>query len=303
MISMKKLAIFILLVCSFSDCFSQAYIPMPSANSTWRYRIYDVDYLVQITDFILFYNGSDTVINSLTYHKVCSRACKQTGPLGFDPPIVTTQASFSDSYFGGIRESGKQVFFILGASERLIFDFNVAVGDSIPAFSGKNKVTGIDSISVGGTFHKRYLTTDSTYFVIEGVGSNRGLLPSLNDGGEDIAFFCFTDTTSDVITYSPDTSKPCTYIYPWGYSENTPIVNTADEIKIAPIPASDVLHISSSQSDLLNVEIYDCVGKKVWNTAFCEKLDVPVSCWSKGLYFLRIDDKENGTIVKKVIIE
>src|ERR1019366_5279989 len=162
---MKKQLLFILLFFSCQHGFTQAYIPMPAdSGATWRYRIYDIDVLVQVIDQLIFLNGKDTIAHGNSYHQLISRSCRQTGSGSFNPPIVTAIATIPDIYYGAMREVGRKVYLLTISGERLMFDFNVAIGDSIPAYSGKIKVTAIDSLLLNGVYHKRYLTTDPGYY-------------------------------------------------------------------------------------------------------------------------------------------
>jgi Secretion system C-terminal sorting domain len=274
------------------------------SGAAWRYRIYDVDYITHIFDVLIFLNGTDTIVGSNTYHKLLSRTANLVVPNDSFPPVVDVEATYPDTYYGAIRENSKKVYSLndIGGGETLIFNFNASIGDSIPAYNGLDRVTGIDSILLSGVYHKRYLTNDATYSVIEGVGSNRGLFPDLNDGGSDIAFYCFTDSS---ITYSPDTSIPCTYIYPLGYTsavKNANVIN--QEIEIYPIPASDILHIFSV-NNLCNAQvvIINMLGQIVWQGMFQNKLDIPVSTWPSGIYYFRLNYNNIGCITNEFSIK
>jgi hypothetical protein len=272
---------------------------MPADSAVWRYRITDIDYLTQIFDNILFLNGQDTFANGNTYHKIISRTCKQTGPEDFDPPFVDVVANGPDFYYGAIRESGRKVFLLAGSGEQLIYDFTVAAGDSVPAYSGKDKVTAIDSVWLGGAYHKRYLTTDAGYSIIEGVGSSRGLIPGINDGGE-MSFICLADSA---LTYSPDPALPCTYVYPAGYV--AAVTNVNDQlpgIKVFPVPANDVLHITVTGVAILSAAIVNSVGQVIWNGEINEKKDIQVSSWPDGIYYVRFKDDKAGYIVNKFVV-
>ncbi|MFI5196900.1 MAG: hypothetical protein ACHQD8_07400, partial [Chitinophagales bacterium] len=211
---MKRLLFITFLFFASYNSFSQAYIPIPTDSAVWRYRMFNYDYQDQVMDCILFLNGTDTIAHGITYHTIMSRAYNRVVPHGYVPPVVSVDAGNSDVYYGAIRENGKQVFLLQVSGEQLIFDYNAAVGDSIPVYSGKKKITSIDSVFLGGVYHKRFLTTDTAYYAIEGVGSSEGLIPGLNDGTGIVEFMCFTHSP---VTYSPDTTVPCTYVYPVGY--------------------------------------------------------------------------------------
>ena len=298
---MKKILLpFILFLLSHS-CFGQTYIPMPSdSGATWRYRLYQFDFETIVNDNILFLNGHDTTVHGNTYHQIWSRSNIQTGAAGFDPPIVPVVATTPDIYYGAIREVGKMVYHLTLAGETLIYDFNAAVGDSIPAYSGKNKVTATDIVLIGGVTHKRYLTNDTSYFVIEGVGSNRGLLPALNDGINSVRFYCFSQSP---VIYSPNPDYPCTDIYPVGYDAGVSNVNSMlAGIQLYPVPASDVVHVSSPMPDRIHAVIFNEIGRSVGNLDFEGTADISVMSWPKGLYCVRMTTDYQEEIVIRFIV-
>src|ERR1700761_5634499 len=81
---------------------AQTYIPMPTDSAAWRYRIYDIDYVTQVFDIMIYQNGTDTTVNGQTYHTLFSRLRQQVGPYGFNPPVVAEQATYPDIYYGAI---------------------------------------------------------------------------------------------------------------------------------------------------------------------------------------------------------
>ena len=298
---MKKGLLSLLLFVVAHTCFSQAYISMPADSAVWRYRMYNIDYIEQVMDCIMFVNGSDTLVNGKTYHKIISRGYNRTVPYGTTPPVITAYANIPDSYYGAIRDSAKQVFLLTISGEQLIFDFNAVVGDSIPAYSGKVKVVAIDSVSLGGVYHKRFFTTDTTYYVIEGVGSNRGLIPGLNDGGGSVQFFCFSDTS---VVYYPDTSTVCTYVYPIWYTSVPGIFNNKKpEVSISPMPAFDMVHISTTAGNPVHIVIYNCIGQAVWKGDVMQQLDIQVGAWAKGMYYIQYKNPEIEMSIKKLVVE
>jgi hypothetical protein len=302
-ILMKKCVLYIVFLFSSIGCFGQTYIPMPADSAAaWRYRINDADGpVVNILDQILFLNGQDTIANGNTYHKIMSRSRLQTGGPGFDPPVINTDANASDIFYGAMREAGMQVFLLDGSGEDLMYDFTVGVGDSIPAYVGKDRVTAIDSVLINGVYHKRFLTTDTTWFVIEGIGSNRGLITDLNGGDGSVIFYCFTDTP---VTWSPDTTLPCTYVYPLGYSLAVSNANHPQpDINIYPVPASDVLHISVTGQSLFNTVILNDVGQVIWSGIVNDGSAIPVGSWPKGVYFFHAAGVNAIPVVKNIVIE
>lgn len=286
----------LLLTCVFS--FGQAYIPMPSDSATWRYRMKTIDDLVFINDMLLYTNGHDTTISGTTYHKIYSRSKNQTGTTGFNPPIVDVIASTGDVYYGGIRESGKKVYYISSGSEQLIFDFTAIVGTYIPAFLSTIRVTSIDSILISGTWHKRYNTTDSTYYVIEGVGSNRGLIPDLNDGSGSVVFHCFKN---DLTEWGPDNAIPCTYVYSIAQAGVSVIPVYQGEV-IYPNPAKDILHIKLP-AQVTCYELVSVIGQSFAKGEAENVISLNVSELPRGIYYIclrsEFEWKTSGPIILK----
>jgi type IX secretion system substrate protein len=299
---MKKILFSFILFFFSQTSFGQAYIPMPSdSGATWRYRLYEFDFETIVNDNILFLNGHDTTVHGNTYHQVWSRSRIQSGAPGFDPPVVPAIATTPDIYYGAIRETGKMVYHLTIAGETLIYDFNAAVGDSIPAYSGKNKVTATDIVLINGVTHKRYLTNDTSYFVIEGVGSNRGLLPGLNDGSNSVRFYCFYETP---VVYSPNPAFPCTDIYPVGYDAAVPNTSfTSPLLEVYPVPAKQMVHIAAAGLGKIQAIVFNDIGQAVGSYEFENKYDLPVNTWPKGLYFVRLSGGVVGVITKKFIVE
>lgn len=298
---MKKLLLFFLLFCSVRGAYCQAYIPMPAdSGATWRYRFNDIDMMVQVTDEIIYLDGTDTISGGRSYHKAMGRSCRQTGPLGFYPPIVSVECNLSQSYAGAMRESGKKVYWLWPAGEEdLIYDFNAAVGDSIPSYNSKVMVTAIDSVLLDGVFHKRYKTTDTGYYVIEGVGSSRGLIPGLDDGSANTQFFCFTDSA---LVYEPDTTVPCTTVYPFGFHEGVLQPGNEELVSITPNPASHAVQLAAPGKNRWHVAAYNYTGQRIWQGDLQGNAEVSVAEWPRGVYVVRFDDTVSQPIMKIIIV-
>lgn len=288
----------LLAVCCFG--FGQAYIPMPLApGAVWRYRTIEIESSMTITDFMLFIDGTDTVSLGNTYHVIKARNKVMTYPIGTFVPIEPDTATNTDVYFGAIREVGKKVYQLGIINENLLFDFNAQIGDSVPSYGGRKRVTGIDSVLVSGVFHKRYLTADAGYQVIEGVGSNRGLIPGLNDGSGLINFYCFS---FDTVLYKPDTSIPCTYIYPLMYESGVVSVASTAKIEIIPNPATDIVHIATSSIYSTQIKICNSIGREVLKTEILGKYEFNTIGWAKGIYYVRFIGDGLGSRVEKLIL-
>jgi hypothetical protein len=283
---MKTLLLIFMLSMITCTGYAQVYIPMPVDSASWRYRSFVVDEETEVIDFILYVNGSDTVVGGNTYHKVFSRTAHQFVPNSAPAPLVIdTDAAFSDIYYGAYRENDKKIYYLFPSHERLIYDFNMVPGDATPVYTGYDTVTTTDSVALADGYHKRYNTNDPNYAVIEGVGCTLGLLPEIVDGSGSTVFMCYS---RGAVSYSPPAmaSVPCTYIYPIGHAESavTQVQQGATGLSVYPVPANDVLHITCTGNTTTRITITNSIGQPVWTGAVTTAQDINVSQWPKGIY-------------------
>ncbi|XZF13886.1 reprolysin-like metallopeptidase [Chitinophagaceae bacterium MMS25-I14] len=96
-------------------------------------------------------------------------------------------------------------------------------------------------------------------------------------------------------TITHDNTKP----WPAGVSN----VSLTDDVKIFPVPATDILHITSGKTGNLQVMVINTTGQAVWHGSMNEALDIPVGSWAKGVYYVRLSDESNTTsTVRSVIV-
>ncbi len=72
-------------------------------------------------------------------------------------------------------------------------------------------------------------------------------------------------------------------------------------VQVYPSPASNVLHIAGAG---LTAIIYNQVGQAIYRNSVDGNLNVAVSAWPKGIYYIQLTDAGNGQrIVKPVVID
>ena len=187
---MRREVLFLLVAVMFSlSAMSQEYRPLLSDGKSWvEYRgepVYEYNYES--------YLSGDTVINGKKYFKLYRRGFSRQ----YDSNGWYTAAAWNGDYATALREEDRRVY---NSSGRLLYDFNLAVGDVVEL--EKNKVTtviAIDSVWVGTHRYRRLRVNerDVSYGPnntgvegdwIEGIGSTAGLLRSsgwttLGNGG------------------------------------------------------------------------------------------------------------------------
>jgi len=83
-----------------------------------------------------------------------------------------------------------------------------------------------------------------------------------------------------------------------------PIERSEDALLIYPNPAINSVSISHTSSEVQTTQIYNSVGKLVWEAQLAPKSNqlIDVSNWSKGVYQIRMSDSE-GQSTQKLIVQ
>ena len=115
------------------------------------------------------------------------------------------------------------------------------------------------------------------------------------------------DSAIIVISSSSSIPKDGSYIYidnlqfngtVIGIKENSLLENN---LHIYPNPSSDFVYLDLDESiKLVNVELYDLLGNKIYDAPLIKHLSILISDYESGLYFLKITNN-NKTITKKII--
>ncbi len=76
------------------------------------------------------------------------------------------------------------------------------------------------------------------------------------------------------------------------------------DISVFPNPASDFLTVEFNDNNgLFSLEIFDITGKKVLNQNLVSNAKIPVYNFRRGLYFIKISDKEKIVHADKLILK
>lgn len=77
-------------------------------------------------------------------------------------------------------------------------------------------------------------------------------------------------------------------------------------IRISPNPTSEYLTIEFGNADVSSIKIYDMLGKQVIHSAVTQgasKLVLPVSNLTTGSYTIQINNKNEGVIIRRILIQ
>lgn len=256
-----------------------------------------------------YYIIGDSVVNTLTYKKVYRKG--QGSYSWMAPPpnpgcdgtywyIDTVSAFF-------LRSSSKQMFvrFPSDTTEYLLYDFNLAIGDSLPLtynnFDNAITVTAVDSFYTSYGYRKRFTLSGNTWsqYLIEGVGHSGGLIETMQSAlecGFNLQCYSLNDTS-----YYPSLGQTCNLAV--GKVE----IKNVHHLTNSPNPFS-VQTILQTTLQLKNatLRVVDFSGhivKEIKNI-YGHKIVITRDNLLSGLYLVRlVQDDEEITTEKLIIID
>jgi hypothetical protein len=289
---------------------------MPDSNAVWMqgrglYNFYK-NYPIATCDVPLSF-GTDTVINSISYHRLYGQQVCNWGHLYLSPPPPGTIVSGTDYYPVSLRVIFRQdtaqrkvyIYDMFSHRDTLLYDFgNLVVGQPYPAtFAAPSNlnlsVSSQYTITLGGNTHRVWklgtVTQPNVVDLIEGVGSSQGFGTQILIPFESMNYLhCFSKAGNVLFSNPP---RPF-YLLPFpsnGVCDIT-LSTTEQERKtskpfIFPNPAENVIHISIASLVKENaiMEVYNTLGELSLSASFSETLDV--SALQQGMYVILIKNK------------
>lgn len=304
---MKQLLVSILLIVSIgTKAQTWVYHPFPQVNSYWN--MYQSAYCWAgvpgpVGQSYSIFVANDTLIGAETYHKLYIPYLK------FDSTDCTSPSVTLNIYKGCIREDtiAKKVYYVEPtlSIEKLLYDFNLQVGDTIFGkleTTPKDTVISIDSVQTsgaGGGWVKRWLI-NSCYniYIIEGVGSTYGLIKPSPGCGPDAGE---TDLIC-MVGQVPMTG----YIYPnITDCEMITSVNSISEeqfdVRIFPNPSVGSFQIDFKENLFKELTISNLLGDIILKENIHTSNNFLVNNLDNGIYILTLVDKDKRKINRKII--
>ncbi len=285
---------------SFVNGQTNVYHPFPESEAIWNFNFWPYCFIGPTgnQDYSITIIG-DTTINSMTYQKL------------FTPFVQSSTtglcANISTGYKGAIRQDTtlKKVFYFSpnASTEKLLYDFNMQVGDSVLGCLNSidiptiDTVIQIDSILVGNNYRKRWKINDCyNIYLIEGIGSTYGLITFLPG--------CLTDQASCTLqcfhqeseTIYPDTSINCQLI-----SNLSNTDKNFEQIKVFPNPSNGSINIDIGNIGMSTIKLTDLLGNIVIQRVILSNTIVVLDNLETGLYVLSVISKDN-ILTNRVVI-
>ncbi|MFI5195457.1 MAG: zinc-dependent metalloprotease [Chitinophagales bacterium] len=186
---------------------------------------------------------------------------------------VTSQGTAGISYIGGSTQT--VTWNVVGTNAAPVSAANVDIylshdgGNTWPDYIGNYPNTGTASITLPNPAAD---WSSTVRFKVKGSGN----------------VFFNINSANFTITYN--SSLPVTGV--------KQVNTTAGDIKIFPIPATNILHITTGNNNF-HVMVCNSVGQTVWQGEINGKSDIQVNAWAKGVYYIRFADMTNGNVTVK----
>lgn len=280
---------------------AQAQVAFPTQNATWTQRHGQGEANPSFS--LIGLKTNDVSIGAYTYHKLYQ---------SFNDAVLD-----ESEYIGGLREDAGKVWFysLASAQERLLYDFNVAVGDTItdPNTGAKNGIVhSIDYVTVVGTPRRRINFRQPSSSApwaqgawVEGIGNTGlgGLLgspmtqPTCDCGVNTV---CFLNNSVQEYKNPSYSSIACETVV-----ATRTISKAAAQATIYPNPVTgqSILQIPAD-GHYSTLTIYSITGSKIItaNVNGVTEFTVNSANFARGLYTYRLMG-DNGATTGKFVVE
>lgn len=299
---MKKIVFILVFTFVAITSFSQSYKPLPANNGKWC-----IEYNNHIippppwwyTNYWETYYDGDTVIQNLTYKRITKTE--------YDI-FCLSEIVNGPEYIGALRDDtiNRKVFLVPPGQEdeELIYDFNLSEGDTLNSylnFYGPPIIIEyVDSVLVGQNYHRRLGFPYGLGGIIEGIGSETGLLEELIafEGGSNLCAL-FVDSA----LYYPQDS--CYLMTDTCLTLNVENPNLSENfLQIFPNPAQDyflIRTVNGNNISGLRYQIYNSAGIEVLSGSILDQEAVNISTLSQGIYLIRLTDNNHHKGYLKLI--
>ncbi|MBX2905566.1 MAG: T9SS type A sorting domain-containing protein [Taibaiella sp.] len=300
---MKKLLTLFSLSALFSTgTFAQG--TFPTSNATWTLRIGQGEAAPKYA--VMGLKNEDDTIGAHIYHKV------------FESETDVTLGT--SAYIGGIREdiAARRIYYydLAKASERLLYDFSLSIGDTIhtgPSGSADGIVNNVDIVNIGGVDRTRITFRQLTSTLawpygewVEGIG-NAGLGGLLGSAMMQPTCDCGTQTVcfaNDGVTKYHNAnyaSIDCDNVF-----SLTSVADVAEaSLIVSPNPARGIVNFRvGNASQFSKLTIADITGKTILTKDVdgLSATSVDTRFFTPGLYVYRLSAKDGSATNGKFVV-
>ncbi len=114
---------------------------------------------------------------------------------------------------------------------------------------------------------------------------------------------CYQDANFDIHFGDPNVACDSLAMQPVSVAD---VNSLSRKLSVYPNPASDEVHLRLDGLDLQSVTLIDLLGRSVWQQDYLPgttQTRLDVSSINKGTYILRVTNKEQGTVYRKILLQ
>jgi hypothetical protein len=301
-----RLILFFIFISMAAQSQTSVYHPFPDSNGVWNIETSSQCSVATATrEFFSYVIDGDTLVNTHSYHKL-------TVPYLIDSsgcwPFYSAGSIWR--YEGAFRQdiANKKVYFLSATDtiEKLLYDFNLHVGDTIRSYltanwcDGDSIISAEDSIFINGNYRKRWavnLMLPTPNYIIEGIGFTGGpMTPLCNwfEGGYVLTCFIQNNT---VLYSNPDYPTECDVI------DNLYSLMIQKEISIYPNPFKETARINLNEGDV-ELNIYNLYGINVYRKRLdSNSIILSREEFSPGIYYIIVNNRNGKFQTVKIAME
>ena len=298
-------------------------------------------YILPVASVSLNYNQMMPLIDTISSVVVIILENNGLAKIIFKPALINN--AVNPAYYKIYRQikKGPHIWQLIDSTQSTLNYDSVAVcgdtvfyrvGINLPCLAGASLQESFSNID-GDYFHDYYspAIVVSESFKVDSLTGDVYLKWHVNPSGDVAAYIIFKrdngvitpiDTNYGLlnVTYLDSSNSPTNLLEPNDYAVSaidscgnqcplnffTGILSAKrnEIVRVYPNPATDFLYISSVSNDIINIEIYDIKGQKIYNTGSVSNgntLKIPINNYISGSYFLRIE-ADNKIINRNIII-
>ena len=298
------------------------YHPFPTANAKWfayyrDYHDYDTPPTRRLTHCIYTFNGNLFNKNGKDYHafEEESGTHNYTYYIGY---YDSTYQYNGKKILGGFREDAKKVYFwdTEKNEERLLYDFNIAKGDSFYYEGRKFWVadTFAQAFVSNGEYYKTYslradsLNSFNVFTLIEGIGSKQFAphLPYIENHIYDNNFHLVKDQLFDAFCTGETLLIKEGFVTDCNTEIFNPNVPLFPKETLFPNPVSEKMYVylSSLNGEAPKIEIFDMIGNQISSIALQSKeVEIDVRKLPTGIYVVRYISTSEQRFIGKMLVK